>query len=87
MAAKPPDDTDQKSGSPARFKGHPRAPARFKEREVARALRAANRAGNVARIKLMPDGSIDFIPVEHAPIADTNPWDEVSRASNKKRSA
>jgi hypothetical protein len=82
MAAKPPDDADQKSGSPARFKGHPRSPAKFREREVARAVRAANRAGGVARVELMPDGRIQMILVGQAPAADSNPWDEVSHAAD-----
>jgi hypothetical protein len=54
------DDT-QKSGKPDRFKGQPRSPARFKEREVARAVRAAKRAGGVSRVELALDGHINII--------------------------
>jgi hypothetical protein len=54
-------DNTQKSASPARFKGQPRSPARFKEREVARALRAAKRAGGVERVELALDGQINII--------------------------
>jgi hypothetical protein len=61
--------------SPARLKNVPRSPAKFRERELARALRAANRVGNM-RVKLMPDGSIDFIPAGQAPATEPNPWDE-----------
>jgi hypothetical protein len=54
------DDT-LKSGRPDRFKGQPRSPARFKEREVARAVRAAKRAGGVKRVELALDGHINII--------------------------
>ena len=47
--------------SPARLKNAPRSPARFRERELARALRAARRAGGVACVELMPDGRIQMI--------------------------
>lgn len=54
------DDT-QKSGKPDRFKGQPRSPSRFKERELARTLRAAKRAGGVTRVELALDGHINII--------------------------
>jgi hypothetical protein len=64
MVAKTPpqkrDDT-QKSGRPERFKGQRRSPNRFKEREVARALRAAKRAGGVERVELALDGHINIV--------------------------
>jgi hypothetical protein len=91
------DDTPPKtnsSGSPARFKGHPRSPARFKERELARALRAAKRAGNVESVQLNPDGTVRMILAKQAPIADSNPWDVADsnpwdevHAANEKRPA
>jgi hypothetical protein len=55
------DQKPQGPGSPARFKGVPRGPARFKERDAARAVKAAKRAGGVARVELMPDGRINII--------------------------
>jgi hypothetical protein len=68
----------RESGTPDRFKGHPRSPAKFRERELARALRAANRAGGIARIELMPDGSIHLIPAGQTPTAqagdDLDKW-------------
>jgi hypothetical protein len=47
--------------SPARLKNVPRSPAKFRERELARALRAARRAGGVACVELLPDGRINII--------------------------
>ena len=70
------DDTAQKSGSPARFKGHPRTAARFKEREVARAVRAAKRAGGVARVELTLDGHINIVLAEGAAAQAGNELDE-----------
>jgi hypothetical protein len=54
-------DETQKSDRPDRFKGQPRSPNRFKERELARALRAAKRAGCVDRVELALDGHINII--------------------------
>jgi hypothetical protein len=48
--------------SPARLKNVPRSPAKFRERELARALRAAKRVGGIARVELKLDGSIHLIP-------------------------
>jgi hypothetical protein len=87
MSAKPPNDTAQKSGSPARFKGHPRSPAKFRQREVARLLKAMRCAGGSFRLEFAPDGSA-FI-VDQAPATtntDPNPWDEV-HAADKERPA
>jgi hypothetical protein len=58
----------------------PRSAARFKERELARAVRAAKRAGGVERVEIAPDGQINLI-LGHAPKAATaneafNEWDE-----------
>ena len=82
-------DTPKKTSSPARFKGIPRSPARFKQREVARAVRAAQQAGGVARVELAPDGHINIILASQAPVTDDkNSWDEVlTDAANEKRPA
>jgi len=76
------DDTPQKTSSPARFKGRPRGPGRFKQREVARVVRAANFAGGVKRVELSPDGHINIILADKAVVADdkANPWDKVPPA-------
>ena len=47
--------------SPARLKNRPRSPAKFRVRELARALRAAKRAGGVKCVDPMPDGRIQMI--------------------------
>jgi hypothetical protein len=52
----------------------PRGPNRFKEREAARALRAAHRAGGVACVEIAADERINFILVEASPGAP-NPTD------------
>jgi len=69
-------DETQKSGKPDRFKGQPRSPARFKEREVARAVRAAKRAGGVSRVELALDGHINIILESPAtkPGSDLDEW-------------
>jgi hypothetical protein len=83
------DDTPPKTnspGSPARVRGRPRTAARFKEREVARLLKAMRRAGGSFRLEFA-DGS--FFIVDQAPATtntDPNPWDEV-HAADKERSA
>jgi hypothetical protein len=69
---------------------HPRrSPARFKEREVARALRAARRAGGVVdRVEVDPvSGKIAVILVKQAAgTADRDTWDEVlTDAAHKER--
>jgi hypothetical protein len=70
------DDTPTKGpGSPARFKGKPRGPARFKKRELTRAVKAAKDAG-VECVELMPDGRIQMILAGQAPTTEPNPWDE-----------
>jgi hypothetical protein len=64
--------------SPARLKNVPRSPAKFRERELARALRAARRAGGVKCVDLMPDGRIQMILAgqDHPAADDNNHWDE-----------
>ena len=78
------DDTSPKTdspGSPPRFKGKPRGPARFKKRELTRAVKAAKDAG-VECVELMPDGRIHLILAGQTPAADSNPWDEAPRAAD-----
>jgi hypothetical protein len=58
--------------SPARFKGVPRGPARFNEREHARAIRAAQRAGGVKYVHIdgveyVLDDSVDKSPTRPLP--------------------
>jgi hypothetical protein len=71
---------------------HPtsRGPSRFKERELARALRAARQAGGVERITIAADGTINVIlkdgEAKQVGGEDGNPWDEVN-AKNAKRPA
>jgi hypothetical protein len=55
----------------ARLKGMPRGTARFRERELAKAVKAAARAGvDVERVELMPDGRINIILGKQAPAAE-----------------
>jgi hypothetical protein len=66
-----------------------RGPARFKERELSRAVRAARNAGGVARVEVDELGKITLVLTtkdgeEIQADADNNPWDEV-HAQNKKR--
>ena len=78
--------------SPSRFKKVPRGPARFNEREIARAIRAARRAGGVVRmdVDVTPSGhTIQYVlGGEERPTTNTdpNPWDEV-HAADKERPA
>jgi hypothetical protein len=57
------DDTPAKGpGSPARFKGNPRGPARSsKVHDLTKAMKVAKRVGGVARVELLPDGRIQMI--------------------------
>jgi hypothetical protein len=67
------DDTPPKGpGSPARFKGKPRGPARFTKREIVRFSSAAERVG-AERVQLNLDGSLQAIFVKQAPAADLEP--------------
>lgn len=56
----------------------PRRPAKFTEADVARALKAATRAGvQIALVRIMPDGSILLVPGTpgSVPMSNGNPWD------------
>jgi hypothetical protein len=72
-------------GSPARFKGVPRGPAKFRERDAVKIVKAARRAG-AERVELMPDGRYNIILGEQVRAADSNSWDEIY-AADKDRSA
>ena len=76
MAASQDQCTPKKTGSPARFKGIKRGPSRFKQRDVARALRAANLAGGVERVELTPAGNINIILAGDSPAQVGNELDE-----------
>ena len=68
----------------------PRTSNRFRERELARAVRAAHRAGGVARIEISTEGRTITLVLGEPPAGsgDENPWDEVlADAANEKRSA
>jgi hypothetical protein len=60
-----------------------RGPCRFKQRDVARAFKAAKAAGvEVARVDLAPDGTISVIPADrqnpqNRQIPSNNEWDDV----------
>ena len=67
--------------SPVVFlKGRRRGPSLFKERDLARAVRAAKRAGGVDRVEIAPDGQINLIlgnPPKTATANEAfNEWDE-----------
>jgi hypothetical protein len=82
------DDSPPKTknpGSPPRFKGVPRGPAKFRERDIAKVVKAARRVGG-ERVEVMPDGRINIILGEQARAADSNSWDEIY-AADKDRSA
>ena len=82
------DDTAQKSGSPARFKGRPRGPSAIKQREVATTLRACRQVGGVRAVKVTRDGINITLADEQATSSDTNPWDEVLiHAEDEERSS
>jgi hypothetical protein len=58
-----------------------RRPCKFRETDLRRAIRAAQKENVPARIDVMPDGRISIIPVavqaavENTPLADANEWD------------
>ena len=57
-----------------------RGPCRFKQRDVARAFKAAKAAGvKVARVDLAPDGTISVIPAypQNPQNPSNNEWDDV----------
>ena len=41
----------------------PRTPARVTQADIARALRAAQQVGAPMAVKLLPDGTIEIVPV------------------------
>jgi hypothetical protein len=54
-----------------------RAPFRFKQSDVTRAIRAATAAGvEIARIDVDRDGRISVIPKGACPEPQANPWDQ-----------
>jgi hypothetical protein len=59
-----------------------RGPVPFKERDLARALRAAKRTGGVSRVEIARNGHIQIILSEQqaAPPDTTNPWDDLNAA-------
>ena len=59
-------------GSPERFQGKPRGPARFAKREIVRFSSAAERVG-AERVQLNLDGSLQAIFAKQAPAADLEP--------------
>lgn len=53
------------------------APARFKQVDVARALKGARDAGmRIGRVEIDPTGKIVMLSESVAPIARANPWDK-----------
>jgi hypothetical protein len=53
--------------SPSRFKNIPRGPAKWRERDLTKAVKAAKRAGGVDRIEVTPSGHIQLVLAEQAP--------------------
>jgi hypothetical protein len=54
-----------------------RGPARFKEEDITRAIRAAKRAKmEIAAVRIEPDGTILIIPGTPQPVQPPNPFDE-----------
>ena len=66
------------TSAPAPRVRKPRGPARFKQKDVERALKAAMRLNYPAGVRIAPDGSITVIPVTPEPVqlSNPNPWDE-----------
>jgi hypothetical protein len=52
----------------------PRRPCRFTEAEIARALRAAIRAGVNVAVEIALDGTIKLVPTEPTPAVDPKDW-------------
>jgi hypothetical protein len=62
----------------ANSKGKTRRGARFKQAEVARTVKALQKAGlSIAAVKVEPDGTVIVIPgrPEGVPSSAPNPWD------------
>lgn len=56
---------------------HVRGPARFREKDVARAIRAARKANvEIAAVEITVEGSIRIVPGIPPPATTPNPWDE-----------
>jgi hypothetical protein len=56
-----------------------RGPARFREKDVVRVIKAARKANMaIAAVRIEPDGSILVIPgtPEAVPVSAPNPWDD-----------
>jgi hypothetical protein len=54
-----------------------RGPARFREKDVARAIRGAQKAKiSIAAVEISVDGAIRIIPGTPVSVATPNPWDE-----------
>ena len=70
---------------------HPRRRPRrrniFNERDLARAVRAAHRAGGVARIEISGEGGTITLLLGEPPAGngEDNPWDAVYYAADKER--
>jgi hypothetical protein len=59
--------------SPSGFKGRRRGPLTFKERDLARALRAVQKTGGVGHVEITRDGSIRLVLGQsQAPAADNS---------------
>jgi hypothetical protein len=53
-----------------------RGPARFKQSDVARAMKGAKNAGVDVRVEIALDGKMSIIPVKADDPPKTNEWDE-----------
>ena len=88
---KRPSDRVQKTSPVVRLKGRARGPNRVREREIARVVRAAKRAGGVDRVQIsFDDGTnINLILADASKDnGNSNPWDEVlTDAADQKRPA
>jgi hypothetical protein len=62
---------------PPRRRSRERGPARFKEGDIVKAIKAARKAKmEIAAVKIEPDGTILIIPGTPDPVVEPNPWDE-----------
>jgi hypothetical protein len=68
--------TGESPGEPPRRRSRERGPARFKEGDIVKAIKAARKAKvEIAVIEIKPDGSILIIPGTPQTIARPNPFD------------
>ena len=85
-----PADKPASNPKPANLRDKKRSQGRFRERELARAARAA-RVSGAERLELDPESgkySIFFTKPGRADAVDQNPWDEVlTNAADEKRPA